>query len=37
MAIHDRTRVDAGVFHHFHRRRIAAIAERPNSRLLEPA
>jgi len=34
MAIHDWTRVDAGIFHHFHQRWIGAITDVLNQRLL---
>jgi hypothetical protein len=34
MPIHDWTRVDAGIFHHFHQRWISAIADVLNQRLL---
>ncbi len=36
MAIHDWRRVDAGIFHHFHHRWIAAITDVLNQRLLPP-
>ena len=34
MPIHDWTRVDAGIFHHFHQRWIGAITDVLNQRLL---
>ena len=34
MPIHDWTRVDAGIFHHFHQRWIVAITDVLNQRLL---
>ena len=34
MPIHDWTRVDAGIFHHFHQRRIVALTDVLNQRLL---
>jgi hypothetical protein len=36
MPVHDWTRVDAGVFHHFHHRWIAEISDRLNDGLLPP-
>src|SRR3954453_18809402 len=36
MAIHDWTRVDAGIFHHFHQRWIGDITHVLNQRLLPP-
>src|SRR5947208_2373598 len=36
MAIHDWTRVNAGIFHHFHHRWIAAISDGLNAGLLPP-
>jgi hypothetical protein len=34
MPIHDWTRVDVGIFHHFHQRRIGVITDVLNQRLL---
>jgi hypothetical protein len=36
MPLHDWTRVDAGIFHHFHHRWITAISDRLNAGLLPP-
>jgi hypothetical protein len=37
MPVHDWTRVNAGIFHHFHQRWIGAISDRLNAGLLPPA